>query len=398
VRTFSIAARCGIAAAPSASIDETLSTRTVMPKVPRGAAASQPSAAPKTPTIRQQVVDLLRTTIEGFLNGSSRAPSIAKLPKPVADNLVFVIEKADGSYRAALPIQLAYRLVLGAGAEVTQRLDSGRTVAQDFGEFLLSKHIKAVKDAFQSIGKNQANLVRGNVAQFDSMLQWAEKSATDLEAKFAFEYCCAKIAATARAVLPKPRLKRGELTFAAVCQVLDHLYAHPSGGAYEQFTVAALLHALVEQTGAQGHRVETKNLNASDASSRKAGDVQILNGTRVIDAWEITANDWTEKISGAAKTIRDNDLSRLTIVSGASSTLGAALLETLREQPVDLSVVDVKSYAFTMVSALTRAGRDEALSRLYEFLDRLQPDVEVVNHFVRTLSDLSLVDTDVTGA
>ena len=182
------------------------------------------------------------------------------------------------------------------------------------------------------------------------------------------------------------------VTFAAVCQLLTRLYEKPSGGASEQFSIAALLHAVVEQMGVQGYRIETKNLNASDKSSRSAGDIQIISGTRVIDAWEVTANDWQEKLAGAAKTIKDNDLTRLTIVSGKSSVPVEKMLDILRMQTVDLSVLDVKEFAFSLVAGLTRQGRAAAIARLYELLDRHQPDVEKVNYLVATIENLCLVD------
>ena len=83
--------------------------------------------------------------------------------------------------------------------------------------------------------------------------------------------------------------------------------------------------------------VETKNLNASDKSSRSAGDIQILLGNRVVEALEVTANDWTEKLIGAEKTIRDNDLSRLTIVATGVNAASDSLINRLKELSLDLS-------------------------------------------------------------
>lgn len=268
-------------------------------------------------------------------------------------------------------------------------------MSKALGEYLATKHIRAVNDAFQNIGKNTENLARGNLKEFDAALHWgASTTRTRPEIEAAFQYTCSKIAANARPILPMPTLDRGLLTFGRVCAVLTQLYATPSGGAFEQFGVAALLHALIEQQGESQYRVETKNLNASDKSSRSAGDIQVLVGNRVVEAIEVTANDWREKLAGAAKTIRDNDLSRLTIVAGGVQAAGETLFGELNTLGIDLSVLEVKSFCFSMVSALTRQGRAAALHRLYELLDRYQPNVDVVNLFVKTLSDSGLTEAE----
>jgi hypothetical protein len=57
---------------------------------------------------------------------------------------------------------------------------------------------------------------------------------------------------------------------------------------------------------------------------------------------------------------------------------------------LDLSVLEVNSFASSLVSALTRQGRASAINRLYELLDRYQPKVEVVNQFVMLIDELEL--------
>jgi len=295
------------------------------------------------------------------------------------------------SYRDAVVVQLAFWLANNGNADITQRLSGGRSVSGWLGNYLAGKHIRAVKDAFQNIGKNTENLTRGNFKEFDQILQWgADPSRSFAEVEGAFRYACVKIAANARPILPMPELDRGRLTFGRVSDLISHLFATPSGGAYEQFGIAALLHALIEQQGETQYRVETKNLNASDRSSRSAGDVQIVVGNRVVEAIEVTANDWTEKLPSAGKTIRDNDLGRLTIVAAGVDAAGKALLDKLNTLDFDLSVLEVKGFAFSIVSSLTRPGRANALKRLYELLDRNQPKVEIVNQFVALIKQLEL--------
>ena len=337
---------------------------------------------------------MIFSTFDALLTGQATWLQGLAPPSDIHAHLDSVIENTKRlSYRDALVVQLAYWLANGTTTNITMRQEGGRGVSQDLGEYLKAKHISAVIDAFQNIGKNTENLVRGNLKEFDAVLQWgADSSRTHAEIEAAFRYTCSKIAANARPVLAMPTLDRGMLTFGRVCGVLAHLYATPSAGAFEQFAVAALLHALVEQQGETQYRVETKNLNASDKSSRSAGDIQVLVGNRLVEALEVTANDWREKLAGAAKTIRDNDLSRLTIVAGGVQAAGDAMFAELNALGFDLSVLEVKSFSFSMVSALTRQGRSSAFQRLYELLDRYQPSVEIVNLFVKALVDAGLTE------
>ncbi|MCR9124795.1 MAG: hypothetical protein NXH82_01590 [Rhodobacteraceae bacterium] len=84
---------------------------------------------------------------------------------------------------------------------------------------------------------------RGNVAEFDRLLLWAT-GAVMPEREAALRLACAAVAATARPVLPMPDLNRSALTFTRTTGLLLDLLSVPSGGAYEQFGFAALLHTL----------------------------------------------------------------------------------------------------------------------------------------------------------
>lgn len=361
-----------------------------IPKSPAKAAPSVP-AVPRTSAAARE---LILGTFEVLLNGKATWAKDLLVSADVRPDIDTVLNSTGlMSYRDAIVVQMAFWLANEKSTNITLRQDGGRGVSKWLGQYLASKHIRAVSDAFQNIGKNTKNLVRGNFKEFDSVLRWGSEAArTSDEIESAFRYTCAKIAANARPILPMPVVDRGTLTFGRVCELLSRLFATPSGGAFEQFSVAALLHALVEQQGETQYRVETKNLNASDKSSRAAGDVQILIGNRVVEALEVTANDWREKLAGAAKTIKDNDLSRLTILAGGVQATGDKLFGELNALGFDLSVLEVKSFAFSIVSALTRQGRATALQRLYELLDRYQPRVEIVNQFVNLMIELELIE------
>jgi hypothetical protein len=189
-----------------------------------------------------------------------------------------------------------------------------------------------------------------------------------------------------------PVLNKSALTFSRCAKLLRELLNTPSSGAFEQFAIAALLNTLVADTAGGSYRVETKSLNASDRSSYAAGDIQIATGNRVIEAFEVTANDWRTKIGGAAKTIRDNDLSRLHIVASRPESQRAEVEDALATIAEDVSVLDVMQVVDVFLAALTRPQRADALTRLYEYLDRYQSDVDRVNTFVQRLGAAGLIE------
>ena len=290
------------------------------------------------------------------------------------------------SYRDALLVQFAFGLASILPMDFATRQPGGRSVAGWLGTYLESKHIRGVKDAFQNIGKNSNQLARGNFEAFDRVLRWASMPArTHAEIRTAFEYTCAYVASRARPTAAMPRLDRSALTHEAICRLLVSLFDMSSGGAYEQFVVASLLHALLELQGTASYRVETKNLNASDKSSRTAGDVQVVIGQRVVEAIEVTANDWRTKIGGAAKTIKDNDLSRLTILARGVSDAGSDAFDEVRKTGLDISVLELRQFCFSVAAALTKPARASALVRLYELIDRNQPRYELVNDLCAAL-------------
>ena len=206
-----------------------------------------------------------------------------------------VVELVDGalaagnSYRDGVMIQLAWGLEQ-SGFDHTQKGDGARSAAGAIAKALAARHIPAVKDAYQNIGKNTANLARGNVPAFDDLLRWMN-DASEAERQSALDLVTATAASTARPVLPMPEVARANLTFVNVVSALDELLAVPSGGAHEQFAVAAFLEALIDEFGLAGVgalSVRTKNINASDASAGTAADVQVMRGNRVEEAFEVS--------------------------------------------------------------------------------------------------------------
>jgi len=301
-----------------------------------------------------------------------------------------VLDTTNISYRDAILIQLAYR---EQATDLTVRHAGARSVAAKLGTFFESAHIRHVRDAYQNIGKNSSNLVRGNDKAFDGFLVWASSGTSAPGALHAlFEYCCAYVAVTARPVDAFPLLDKGKLTFANVTALLNDLFDVGSQGAYEQFSIAALLHALVDQSDIDGMRVETKNLNASDKSSSAAGDIQIfMKGIGLIEAYEVTANNWSTKLEGVINTMKAFDLPRANIIAqvGTNQQLLDAIMQ-LQALPQDVSVLDLRAFSASLVATLRKNGRGLALQRLYDLLDTYQADTSKTNRYVAMLKSSGL--------
>ncbi len=201
-----------------------------------------------------------------------------------------------------------------------------------------------------------------------------------------FAYAVARVAATARPVLPMPSLRPVELTFGRAKSFLDDLLAIPSGGAHEQFAVAAFLGALIDQFGFGGVgalSVRTKNINASDSSAGTAADVQILRGAMIEEVFEVSANDWREKIDQAVQAARKAGLPRAHVVAHGGDTEDLAAL--LAHTTVDVSVIDVRTFLATACAMMRPPAREDALRRLYDNIDTLQSDPRLTNGYVDLL-------------
>ena len=308
------------------------------------------------------------------------------LPADVIRDVAEIINLKAMSYRDGLMIQLAFGLEALAGFDHTKRAPGARSVGQQLGTALRSRHIAGVKDAYENIGKNSPNLVRENSPPFDRLLGWM--NVADAAAREALlTYILVRVALTARPVSPMPELARTTLTFSGVSAFLDDLMSVPSGGAYEQFAVAAFLGAVVDQfslggVGALG--VKTKNINASDASAGTAADVQIMRGGMVEEAFEVSANDWRTKVDQAIQAARNADLPRAHVIASNGDDL-SGLEELLEGTTVDVSVMETNAFLRVLCGVLKKPGREDALRRLYDAMDRLQADVARTNRIVELL-------------
>ncbi len=112
--------------------------------------------------------------LDAFLADSEGAAEVVERMAPglpstvVADANALLKGKGGLSYRDGLIVQLAWGLVGPEGFDHTQRGEGGRGVGQALGKANAARHIPKVNDAYENIGKNSANLARGNVVEFRS--------------------------------------------------------------------------------------------------------------------------------------------------------------------------------------------------------------------------------------
>ncbi len=306
------------------------------------------------------------------------------LPPLISDKIRIVMgDPRRLSYPAALALLLAYGTVSPTPLDLTQAPRGARVAAVKLAESLQARFIPTVKDAFQNIGKNTKNLLRGNFVEFEGVLQWAS-TAPRGQLSAALDLAASALASMARPVFPMPELSQHKLTFARFMAIVDEMLAVPSEGAHEQFAFAATLEALVTQSD-PALRVDTKRLNAPDQSTKRPGDVQLCMGGRLMEAYEITANNWATKLPGAEQAIRAFDLPRVTIVASGATPADAELAR-LAGSTVDISVLGLRETVAVMAAALDKAHRLHALRRLHELLDRNQPRVERTNSYVALLN------------
>ena len=289
------------------------------------------------------------------------------------------------SYRDILLIQIAWGLG-EAGFDHTMAPHGARPASRQVTTLLQTRHIPARKEVYQTLAKGRSgSLVAGSVPAFTEML--VHLNTLDVEARTdLFQLLTARMALIARPVQPMPTLARADLTFVRVARFIDELLSSGSGGVYEQFAVAAFLSAVIEEfglSGVSGLRVETKNINATDASAGTAADVQIMRGGRVEEAFEVSASDFRPKVSQAIAAARNAELPRAHVLAYGDNL--EHLSELLEASTTDVTLMDVRHFLRVMIGILKKPAREEALRKLYDLIDQKQTVVERVNRYVEML-------------
>ena len=345
---------------------------------------------------RDDIVKRLEDTLNAMVGGSfGPVGDPADEVKPHLDTL---LSKGEYTVRDGMLTLLA--MEVEHGTLIDWRKQGLYNPARGASKYLSSTlyprlHIAGSREALQTGVKGVDRYIDRKNATWKAILEWASEPGDApgiAHVEAAFHYLAAGVAATARNLPAMPILDTPKLTFPAVFALLDDMLRQNSGGAHEQFIFAALLEGWRGQLGEQGV-VETKNLNATDASAGTAADVQEKHRGQVGEAYEITANDYTTKVDQAKDTLRHHDLPRVHIVArGAAKATGDEIADALPGD-VDLTVLDVREEVRSMLARLDKPHRRYALQRLYKLLVDKQANDQLVRDFVSALAARDLTET-----
>jgi hypothetical protein len=324
-------------------------------------------------------------------------PTQPVTPPPEAKGWLDDLLGHADTYRDATLAILAFPVAARELIDIRLAPPSRRGVTQRLTRVCESLSIPCRKDAFQTLGKGNSRLDGLDRESWRRLLTWASEVATIEEVSSAFGYFAEGMAALARPLPPMPELVTRRLTFPALAALFDRLLERPSKGAHEQFILAALLSAAAEAEGT--FRVETKPLNAADASARTAADIQVWRRGVLEDAFEVSANRWQAKVAQAAQTRERADLPRIHVIAAAEAATGADIMHTLIDEglaaDVDVSVLDIRHEIRSVMARLERPSRNVALKILYGYLKNRQPDDALVIEYVAALHEAGLAEDDV---
>jgi hypothetical protein len=339
---------------------------------------------------REQISAYLESTLTPMVE---EGPPPLNPPEEIKEYLDDLVTKGQTTVRDGIVTLLAMELV--HGEVIDWRRQTLHNPARSASRFLGSKlyprlHIAGSPEALQTGVKGTGTYLDRSNRTWKGVLLWASAQDDLSQVEAAYLYLGALIAATAKAVPDLPEIDTPRLTFSSLFELLDDMLANLSGGAHEQLIFAAFLEAWRDQEGLDGV-VETKHINAADASAGTAADVQVRVRGQVIEAYEITAEPFERKIDQALRALRQNDLRRVHILAKGVRTAPATSLSAIIPESADLSVLDVREEIRSLVARLNKPHRREGVTRLYRLLVDKQPNDALVRDFVEGLAQKGLV-------
>ncbi len=351
---------------------------------------------------REQITKRLDDTLDAMVAGHP----VPDPPDAVREHLDALLSKRQYTVRDGILVLLAMQVEQGGVIDWHEQglYNPARASSRDLEAIYARLHIAGSREALQTGVKGVTRYIDRKNPTWKAVLEWAAGPHVDptesmthseyalYQVADAFLYLAGGIAATARNLPDMPPLDGTALTFASVFALLDYLLTQSSHGAYEQFIFAALYEAGVRQERDDRSRVVTKNLNASDASSRTAGDVQHIYGGDVREAYEVTRDDWHDKIAHAEQAAKHHGLDRIHILGrGAQAQTGDQIAADLAGKVTkDVSVLEVRDEIRSLVHRLTPEYRRRALQLLYEHLVERQPRDALVSLYVDELKSRGL--------
>jgi hypothetical protein len=340
---------------------------------------------------RAAITRRLRETLEPMVAG--KFGPISAAPAKIKPELDSLVTRGEKTVRDGILTLLAMEVEHGQLIDwrVQALYNPARLSSRDLcSEIYPALHISGSKEALQTGVKGVGRYIDRKNATWKAVLEWAcdEGSGADGAdidpVRQAFVFLASEVAKTARDLPDMPALDTPRLTFSAVFALLDEMLGRRSEGAHEQFIFAALLEAWREQLGERG-RVETKNLNASDASAGTAADVQEKYRDQVTEAYEVTADSYKTKVGQAEETLRRHDLRRVHIVARRGASASGEDIAASLPAGLDVSVLDVREESRSLLARLDKPHRRLALERLHTLLVDRQPKDSVVREYVELL-------------
>lgn len=345
---------------------------------------------PTTDAESTKARELLAAAFDGYLGDHEEWQSrgrAADVPAAVAAEVESLCDGREGYRDAALTL-LAFPAGNGTTYDVTDRFHNDRSTSDWLGRLLKEKSIRGVASALQN-SSFRHSFVHEKIGSehLRKILVWAsDPSREPDEVRRVFDRIARRAAETAREVTPLPTLDATRFTFERALALTDAMLSESSEGACEQYTFAALKAAEVEAQD-ERLRVVTKNVRASDAG-RTAGDVQVVRGqAEVVEAYEVTARPWDEKIVQAAEVVQQHGLPRVHVVGDAAgvtaaeieeAVLQAQLPSTIDPAGLDLSAVDLRHEIRSLIARLTKSGRRRFVEHLWALLVQYNEDPHVI--------------------
>lgn len=234
----------------------------------------------------------------------------------------------------------------------------------------LHNRIKAYGENVGSKG-GQANFRPLTDARYGPFLKAVARAPVAQRVKIA-DYLAQRFAESRRVPTALPPVGPDVLTFVRAKDLFHKLVTTPSGGAIQQFLVAALLFVYRRRSVIS---VVTHQVHGSDASDRFAGDIEEYKEGLLHRAYEVTVRpEWKARISGFKDKMDRFNLAKYVIIAGDLNVddewaVPAKLALKLEPYGRDIAVIDILDVLNFFAAELTPEELREAVNKGYDYLN-----------------------------